>query len=138
MGSSLSGHKSKSKKKDVMIQQTLHFRAEFTISEGKLKQYKKLIKEMSEVVKSSEPDTINYQFYFDMSEKRCIVHETYTNSEAVFSHINGVASKTILPVIHDISRITRFEVYGTASKKLQKAMEGLNPQIYILFTGFNR
>lgn len=93
---------------------------------------------MSKVVKTYEPDTINYQFYFNKSETRCIVHETYTNSEAVFSHINGVASKTILPRIHDMSRITRFEVFGTASKKLQKAMEGLNPQIYILFAGFSR
>src|SRR5688500_5598793 len=133
MRSSLSGNKSRSKRKDVEMQQTLHFRAEFTISEGKIKIYKKLIKEMSKVVKANEPDTINYQFYFDKSETRCIVHETYTNSEAVFSHINGVASKTILPRIHHISRITRFEVFGTPSKKLQKAMEGLSPQIYILF-----
>ena len=138
MGSSLSSNKLRSKRKDVAMQQTLHFRAEFTISEGKIKQYRKLVKEMSKVVKVNEPDTINYQFYFDESGTRCIVHETYTNSEAVFSHINGVASKTILPRIHDISRITRFEVFGTPSKKLQKAMEGLNPQIYILFTGFNR
>ena len=138
MRSSLSDNKLRSKRKDVAMQQTLHFRVEFTISEGKIKQYKKLVKEMSKVVKVNEPDTINYQFYFDKSETRCIVHETYTNSEAVFSHINGVASKTILPRIHDISRITRFEVFGTASKKLQEAMEGLNPQIYILFTGFNR
>ncbi len=75
---------------------------------------------MSKVVKANEPDTINYQFYFDKSETRCIVHETYTNSEAVFSHINGVASKTILPRIHDISRITRFEVFGAGSKKYKK------------------
>jgi len=93
---------------------------------------------MSKAVKANEPDTINYQFYFDKSETRCMVYETYINSEAVFSHIHGVASKTILPRIHDMSRITRFEVFGTASKKLQKAMEGLNPQIYIFFTGFNR
>ena len=93
---------------------------------------------MSNLVKANEPDTIKYQFYFDRSEIRCIVHETYKNSEAVFSHINGDASKTILPRIHDISRITRFEVFGAGSKKLQKAMEGLDPHIYILFTGFSR
>ena len=75
------------------MKQTLHFKAEFTISEGKIKEYKKLIKEMSNVVKAIEPDTINYQFYFDRSEIRCIVHETYKNSEAVFSHINGVCIK---------------------------------------------
>ena len=93
---------------------------------------------MNKVVKANEPDTINYQFYFDKSETRWMLLEKYTNSEAVFSHINGVGSITILPRIHDISRITRFEVFSTTSKKLQKAMGGLNPQYYILYTGFNR
>ena len=93
---------------------------------------------MSKLVEANEPDTISYQFYFDKSETKCIVHETYTNPEAVFAHIDGVASNTVLPKIRDISRITRFEVYGSVNNKLRKAMEGLNPQTYLLFTGFNR
>jgi hypothetical protein len=47
MGSSMSGHESKSRGKDVMKQHPIHFKAEFTISEGKIKENKKLIKEMS-------------------------------------------------------------------------------------------
>lgn len=134
----MSAHKSRSRGKDVMKQHAVHFRAEFTISEGKIKEYKKLIKEMSKLVEANEPDTINYQFYFVKSETMCTVCETYMNSEAVFFHINGVASQTVLPKIHDISRITKFEVHGTTTKKLQKAMERLNPQIYVPFAGFNR
>lgn len=60
MGSSLKDQKLRSKRKDVAMKQTLHFEAEFTISEEKIKDYKKLIKEMSNVVKANEPDTINY------------------------------------------------------------------------------
>ena len=71
MGSSKSGDESKSRGKDVMKQHPVHFRAEFTISEGKIKEYKKLIKEMSKLVEANEPDTINYQFYIDKSETRC-------------------------------------------------------------------
>ncbi|TVP41965.1 putative antibiotic biosynthesis monooxygenase (modular protein) [Candidatus Nitrosocosmicus arcticus] len=138
MGSSMSAHKSRSRGKDVMKQHAVHFKAEFTISEGKIKEYKKLIKEMSKLVEANEPETINYQFYFDKSKTMCTVHETYMNSEAVFFHINRVASQTVIPKIHDISRITKFVVYGTTSKKLQKAMERLNPQIYVPFAGFNR
>jgi hypothetical protein len=93
---------------------------------------------MSKLVEANEPDTMNYQFYFDNSETRCIVHETYANSKAVFSHINGIASQTVLPKIYRISKITKFEVYGTPCEKLQKMMEGLNPQTYVLFVGFNR
>jgi quinol monooxygenase YgiN len=91
----MNGHKSKSRGKSVKRPRPIHFRAEFIIPEGKTKEYKKLIKEMSKLVEANEPDTIGYQFYFDKSETRCIVHETYTNLEAVFAHIDGVASSTV-------------------------------------------
>lgn len=93
----------------------MHFRAEFTIEEGKTEEYKKLVEEMSRVVEDNEPDTINYQFYLNRSETKCIVHETYANSEAVLAHISGIASKTILPRIFSVSRISRFDVYGNPS-----------------------
>ena len=60
-----------------MKQHPIHFRAEFVISEGKIKEFKKLIKEMSNLVQANEPDTISYQFYFDKPETKCIVLETY-------------------------------------------------------------
>ena len=34
------------------------------------------------MVENNEPDTINYQFYLNKSETKCMVHETYTNSES--------------------------------------------------------
>lgn len=135
---SMSGRESKSRGKGIMKQHPIHFKAEFVISEGKIKEFKKLIKEMSDLVQANEPDTISYQFYFDKPETKCIILETYPNPEAVFAHIDGVGSNTVLPKIRDISRITRFEVYGAVNNKLRKAMEGLNPQAYLLFTGFNR
>ena len=114
----------------------IHFKAEFVISEGKIKEFKKLIKEMSDLVQANEPDTISCQFYFDKPETKCIVPETYPHPEAVFAHIDGVGSNTVLLKIRDISRITRCEVYGTINNKLQQAMEGLNPQTCLLITGF--
>ena len=41
------------------------FRAEFTIEEGKIEEFKKLVQDMSRVVEGNEPDTINYQFYLN-------------------------------------------------------------------------
>jgi quinol monooxygenase YgiN len=70
----------------------IHVRAEFTIEKGKTEEYKNLVQKMSRVVEDNEPDTINYQFYLNRSETKCIVHETYANSEAVIAHISGVAS----------------------------------------------
>ena len=116
----------------------IEFRAEFTIEEGKIEEYKKLVQEMSRVVEANEPDTINYQFYLNRDGTKCIVYETYSNSEAVFAHINGVASQTILPKIFNVSKISKFEVYGNPSKELQKVLTIFSPHIYNQFTGFTR
>jgi quinol monooxygenase YgiN len=116
----------------------IHFRAEFTIEEGKIEEYKKLVQEMSRVVEANEPDTIDYQFYLNRDETKCMVHETYTNSEAVLAHNAGVASQTILPKIFSVSRINRFDVYGNPSEELQKVLASFGPQTYNLFTGFSR
>ena len=45
-----------------MEQNQIPFRAEFTIEEGKIEEYKKLIQDMCRVIKINEPDTIIYQF----------------------------------------------------------------------------
>jgi quinol monooxygenase YgiN len=116
----------------------IEFRAEFTIHEGKIEEYKKLVQEMSRVVEANEPDTIGYQFYLSRDETKCIVSEIYTNSEAVSAHSNGVASQTILPKIFNVSRISRFEVYGNPTKELQEVLTSFSPQTYNLFAGFSR
>jgi quinol monooxygenase YgiN len=116
----------------------IHFRAEFTIEEGKIDQYKKLVEEMSKAVEANEPDTIDYQFYLNRAETKCIVFETYTNSEAVLAHNSGVASQRILPKIFSVSKISRFEVYGKPSEELQKVLTSFGPQTYNLFAGFSR
>jgi quinol monooxygenase YgiN len=113
-------------------------RAEFNIEKGKIEEFKKLIQDMSRMVKNNEPDTINYQFYLNGSETKCMVHETYTNSESVLAHITGVASKTILPKIFNIAKLNRLDVYGNPSEELQKVLTNFDSQTFNLFTGFNR
>lgn len=121
-----------------MKDSVIHFRAEFIIKDGKLKEYKKLVRNMSKVVEANEPGTLSYRFYFDTDEAKCVVDEIYTNSETVFAHNNSFASKTILPKIFSISRIVKFEVYGNPSKKLQKVLTSFSPETYNLFDGFSR
>ena len=116
----------------------IHFKAEFIINEGKKEQYEQLIQEMSRMVEANEPDTITYEFYLNKDETKCIVHETYANSEAALAHNNGAASQTMLPKIFELSKINRFEVYGNPSEELQNFLVSFGAQTYDLIAGFSR
>jgi quinol monooxygenase YgiN len=118
--------------------QTIHFRAEFSIEQGKIEEYKKLIKEISKMVEANELDTMNYQFYLNEDETKCIVYETYVNSEAALAHNDGIASRTILPKIFSLAKVSRFEVYGDPSEELEKLLASFGAEIFSLFAGFSR
>src|ERR671935_62949 len=109
----------------------IHFRAEFTIEEGKIEEYKKLVQDMIRVVEADEPDIINYQFYLNRDETKCIVHETYANSEAVLAHNSGIASQTILPKIFSVAKIRRFDVYGNPSEELQNVLKSSGFNLFV-------
>ena|SRR5437899_8323933 len=121
-----------------MEHKQIHFRAEFTIEEGKTEEFKKLVEDMSRLVEANEPDTLDYEFYLNRDETKCMVHETYANSEAALVHNSCVASQTILPKIFCVSSISRFDVYGNPSRELQKVLTGFSTQTYNLFAGFRR
>jgi quinol monooxygenase YgiN len=80
---------------------------------------------MARTVQETEPDTITYQFYLNKDNTKRIVHETYANSDAVFAHLNGLASKTILPKIFEFAKINRFDAYGNPNEELQKVLASL-------------
>ena len=85
------------------MSENIHIRAYFIIEKDNVEQYKKLIREMSEVVETNEPDTLEYQFYLYGAGTKCMVHETYIDSKAALSHNDSTASKTILPRIFDVA-----------------------------------
>ena len=67
---------------------------------------------MSRVVEANEPNTLAFHFYLDRSETKSIVHEVYTNSEAVFVHSAGLASQAS----KDFSCRSGFQSYSSSIK----------------------
>jgi len=116
----------------------IQFRAEFTINEGKIEEYKKLVEETNKDVEANEPNTITYQFYLNKDQTKCLVHETFTSSEAALAHIDSVTSQTIFVKILNVSRMNKLEVYGNPSDELQKVLTRHSPQTYNTFAGFSR
>jgi len=121
---------------DSMVENQIHFRADFMIEEGKIEEVKKLVQDIRKLVEN-EPDTIRYQFYLNKSETNCVVNETYANSAAL-AHTKGVALQAILPKILRVARMTRIDVYGNPSEELQNALTSFGAQAYNLFAGFSR
>ena len=120
------------------MSENIHIRAYFIIEKDNVKCFKKLIREMSEVVETNEPDTLEYRFYLNEEGTRCIVHETYADSKATLLHNESAASKIILPSIFTIAQLNRLEVYGHPNDELKKVLAGLNSETFNLFTGFSR
>lgn len=93
---------------------------------------------VDKMVEASEPNTIDYEFYLNSTETKCIVHETFANSKAALTHVSSIASQTLLPKVFNVASISRFDVYGSPSKELQRMLTSINPQTYNIFTGFSR
>jgi len=122
----------------MVMSENIHIRAEFIIEKDNVEQFKKLIREMSKVVETNEPSTVVYQFYINEDGTKCMVHETYVDSEAVLSHNESTASKTILLKIFSIAELNILDVYGNPSNELKKLLASFNSQIFNLYTGFSR
>jgi quinol monooxygenase YgiN len=121
-----------------MVNNEIRYRVEFTIEGSKVEEYKKLVQDMVRLVEANESDTINYEFYLNNAQTSCVVNETYANSEAALAHRKGVAIQTVFPKILNISKITRFDVYGEPSEELQEVLTSLGAQPYKLLAGFSR
>ena len=122
----------------MIMSENIHIRAEFIIEKDNVEQYKMLIREMSNFVEINEPSTLVYQFYLNGDGTKCMVHETYVDSNAVLSHNDSTASKTILPRIFNIAKLNTIDVYGNPSNELKKLLASFNSQIFNLYTGFSR
>ena len=120
------------------MSENIHIRAEFIIEKDNVEQYKLLIREMSNFVEINEPSTLVYQFYLNGDGTKCMVHETYVDSNAVLSHNDSTASKTILPRIFNIAKLNTIDVYGNPSNELKKLLASFNSQVFNLYTGFSR
>ena len=109
---------------------------EFTINEGKTEAFKELIKTAIETVRSNEPDTLRYEFYFNEDETACYPLELFRNSQAVLTHLEDVGA--IVSKLSEVAQITRVEIYGNASDELKQALAPFGAKFFKHWGGFTR
>lgn len=121
-----------------MKQNEVQWIVEFTIKADKLDTFKKIVEEITRIVRQNEPGAKSYQWYFNDDETKCIITEWYSDPEAALAHLNGEGARKLLPKLLEVSEITRLEIYGDPGKEAQKRLEELGAQTFHFFTGFTR
>jgi quinol monooxygenase YgiN len=112
----------------------IQFTARFYIHAGKGEEAKKIAAECLVIVKEKEAGkgALQYDWFFNPDQTECVVHETYTDSDAVLAHMGNVGEA--LGRLLEISDFS-LEIYGNMSEELKTAATGLNPKVYSYYQG---
>ena len=90
--------------------------------------------EMKEICRSAvdlaraEEGTLSFDQYFSPDDSAMLSLEVYRDCDALMAHL-GNASENVQRV-EEISKVTRFEVFGDADGRVREAFEPLNPQYF--------
>jgi hypothetical protein len=97
-----------------------------------LAEFKRLAAEVLKVT-AEEPGVLKYDWFFNGDETRCVVRETYKNSEAVLTHL-GMAGDLGAPLVKAAGGLD-LEVFGSPSEQVVEALATLRPAYYRFFQG---
>lgn len=115
---------------------TVGYVIEMTIADGKLDEFKAMATGFIGGTQANEPDTLTYQWYISEDGARALLHESFTTSEAMLTHLGNVGPE--LPNLLAIAPITRFEVFGSVSDGAKEALAPFNAVHFPHHGGFTR
>lgn len=81
----------------------------------------------------AEATTLQYDWFFSDDETRCVVRETYANSDAVLAHIANVGE--LIGKLAELGGGLEIEAFGDPSPELLEAAAAFEPTIYRFFQG---
>jgi quinol monooxygenase YgiN len=107
----------------------------FNVHPDKLDDFKRLCAQLVEKT-NQEPDCLFYAFTFKGNQAHC--REGYADAEAVLAHLENIGP--LLQEALTMADIARLEIHGPDAElaKLREPMASLNPQFFILESGFRR
>jgi quinol monooxygenase YgiN len=110
---------------------------ELTVSPERLAEVKALLETMVSSIKSSEPETLNYEWSIDTAHTTIHVYERYRGSSAAVSHLASFRAKFADRLFQIVKR-GRVVVYGSPDTQLKSALASLNPVYMSPLGGFHR
>ena len=104
--------------------------ARFRFHPGKVEEFKRLSARAMEIVRGSEPGTLQYETYFNEDESEAVVLERYRDSQALIDHGQHMAE--LMDPILATAAVTG-ELLGELSPELRALMTGDQPQLFTLY-----
>jgi hypothetical protein len=102
------------------------------IPKDNLEEFKRLAREALAAT-ADDPGVLQYDWFFNHEESKCVIRETYADSNAVLTHLGLVGD--LLGKIIEVGGGMEIEVFGEPSDALLKATETLQLTIYSYFQG---
>ncbi|MGD9703148.1 MAG: putative quinol monooxygenase [Acidimicrobiia bacterium] len=102
------------------------------IAPGNLGEFKELAAQALELTKG-EATTLQYDWFFSDDQTKCVVRETYQNSDAILAHMANLGD--LIGRLAELGGGLEIEVFGAPSPQLLEAAAALQPTVYGFFQG---
>jgi quinol monooxygenase YgiN len=102
------------------------------IPPGNLPEFKELAARALEITKDEET-TLQYDWFFSDDETRCVVRETYANSDAILAHMANMGD--LIGKLAELGGGLEIEAFGDPSPELLEAAAAFQPTVYRYFQG---
>jgi hypothetical protein len=102
------------------------------IANENLSEFKRMAGEALKLV-ADDPGVPQYDWFFNEDETRCVVRETYVDSDAVLTHLRLIGD--LLWQVSELGGGVEIEIFGSPSDAVIDATRPLQPTIYSYFQG---
>lgn len=111
-------------------------KATHSVIAEKVDDFKQLASEMIDVVQTSEPGYLSYQWYLSEDERTCTIVGVLEDSEAVLNHLANIGE--MIGPLSEVAPATGIELYGDLSDELRQAVAPFGATIAGHWNGFTR
>jgi quinol monooxygenase YgiN len=102
------------------------------IAPGDLAEVKEVAARALELTKR-EAATLQYDWFFNDDETKCVVRETYANSDAILAHMANMGD--VIGKLAELGGGLEIEAFGDPSPELLEAAAAFEPTVYRFFQG---
>jgi quinol monooxygenase YgiN len=108
--------------------------ARFKFREGRREEYLRLSEQASEIVRTKDSGTLQYDLYLNGDQSECMFIERYRDSEAAIEHAANLGH--LFAAVLDTVSVVHGELLGEPSAELRAKLAG--SEVPVLFTPYRR